>query len=165
MFGTSDGEDAGGGLIDYSDGWIADPSTSLLLDVVTPHQGAYYMESKEPVPEPTDFDSPIPVPFLAVKGMFFIVISTRDSRIPDQWPDRAEKRVEQSLPNWGIGGKTNADYGRMALKSVKIAADANAASVVLPNQPAVASMTNSAVTLHQNVEVIIRDFNSGLLEN
>lgn len=119
MFGISEGDAGGaGGLIDFSDGWIAAPNGNLVLDVITPHHGDYYMASDDKVETcpPTDFDSPIPNPFLSVKGTFFIVLSKRDRRLPDEWLDRAEQLLEQSLGEWGIGGKTNADYGRMKLQ-------------------------------------------------
>jgi CRISPR-associated protein Cmr6 len=118
MFGTSVGELSGGGLIDFSDGWIASPKGSLVPDVMTPHHGDYYMASDDEVDQcpPTDFDNPVPVTFLSAKGTFFIAISKRDRRLPDEWVDRAEELVKRSLQEWGIGGKTSADYGRMEFR-------------------------------------------------
>lgn len=119
MFGCTDGDEPVGGLIDFSDGWIVDPTDSLILDVMTPHHGDYYMADKnvKPFPEPTDFDSPIPVPFLAVKGKFLIALSKRDKQLPEGWLQRAAELVTTSLEEWGIGGKTNADYGRLRIPS------------------------------------------------
>ncbi len=120
MFGTTEGDDAGCGLIDFLDGCIADASHGLLIDMMKPHHGSYYMtpdDGHKPVPEPTDFDSPVPVPFLSVKGTFLIAIAKRDKRLPDNCLEQASLLVTQSLAEWGIGGKTNADYGRLKLES------------------------------------------------
>lgn len=132
LFGSAEGDEAGGGLVDFSDGWIADTGDCLLKDVMTPHHGDYYMEPVEStaVPEPTDFDSPIPVPFLVVKGTFAIALSKRDSQLPDQWLDLAQELVVQSLLNWGIGGKTNADYGRLRCQNVEVINSRNDSSAV-----------------------------------
>lgn len=118
LFGTTDE----GGLIEFSDGWL-DPACltkdCLLLDVMTPHHGDYYMAKDDTVPEPTDFDSPIPVPYLAVQGKFQIAIRARswhESQAELQpYVNAARTLVTESLQHWGIGGKTNAGYGRLVL--------------------------------------------------
>jgi len=111
VFGTTDE----GGLIDFLDGWITDTSLKncLVDDVMTPHHSAYYMADDDNVCEPTDFDSPIPVPFLAVRGAFHIAICKRDPRLPDQWLDTSQQLLILALAEFGIGGKTNAGYGRL----------------------------------------------------
>ncbi len=113
LFGTSDE----GGLVDFLDGWIAQSSLEdcLIDDVMTPHHGDYYMAKEDQVREPTDFDSPIPVPFLAVKGHFLVAICKRDPRLTDPWIETAAELLAKGLAHFGIGGKTNAGYGRLTL--------------------------------------------------
>lgn len=111
LFGTSDE----GGLVEFLDGWIAQSCLDDCLadDVMTPHHGGYYMASEDNVREPTDFDNPVPVPFLAVKGQFLAAICRRDPRLPEAWLDTAAELLIEALAHFGIGGKTNAGYGRM----------------------------------------------------
>jgi len=116
MFGTQDE----GGLIEFSNGWITDTSLKncLIDEVMTPHHGDYYMAKDADVREPTDFDSPVPVPFLAVRAAFFVAVDKRDERVPDTWLVTAMQLLKLALQEYGIGGKTNAGYGRMTTTTV-----------------------------------------------
>jgi CRISPR-associated protein Cmr6 len=77
LFGTT--EDSG--HIIFHDAWMTPesltaPNQGLVLDVMTPHHGGYYMaDSKEDSTAPTDCDSPKPVTFLSVAGTFHIAVS------------------------------------------------------------------------------------------
>ncbi len=111
IFGATDE----GGLIEFLDGWLTDTSLKncLVDDVMTPHHGDYYMADEQDVREPTDFDTPVPVPFLAVRGAFQVALCKRDPRLPGEWLDTAEELLIRALSEFGIGGKTNAGYGRL----------------------------------------------------
>jgi len=109
LFGTQDE----GGLMTFHDAWITPGSLTKALvdDVITPHHSEYYSGKQE---EPTDFDSPIPIPFLSVSGTFLVALSADRSRPnPDKWLDLAFTLVTQSLREWGVGGKTSSGYGRL----------------------------------------------------
>lgn len=112
IFGTT--EDSG--HIIFHDAWITPESLvgSLQPDVMTPHHGDYYSDAKGLTP-PTDFDDPNPVTFLSVVGTFNVAVSC-DVPGPDgdEWAERVFGLLSDALREWGIGGKTNAGYGRLA---------------------------------------------------
>ena len=110
LFGTTDES----GCIVFHDGWFVPDSESepLKLDVMTPHHPKW-LDGSEP---PTDFDSPIPVPFLSVAGRFHVAVSwygpASDKAV--SWRGMAMTCLRDALFNWGIGGKTTSGYGRLA---------------------------------------------------
>ena len=108
IFGTTDDS----GHIIFHDAWIT-PETlteSLQPDVMTPHHGDYYSGNGAP----TDFDDPNPVTFLSVVGTFHIAVSCD---VPGdegkKWAQLVFDMLSEALREWGIGGKTNAGYGRL----------------------------------------------------
>ena len=109
LFGSTDES----GCIVFHDGWLKADSEKepLKLDVMTPHHPKWLDGS---VP-PTDFDSPIPVPFLSVVGTFQIAVSWHGppSDHSQQWTQLAYDLVAEALSKWGIGGKTTSGYGRL----------------------------------------------------
>ena len=111
IFGTP--EDSG--HIIFHDAWIT-PETmtkSLQPDVMTPHHGDYYSGESGSTP-PTDFDDPKPVTFLSVVGNFHVVISCDVPGTEGQnWANLVFEMLSDALNDWGIGGKTNAGYGRL----------------------------------------------------
>jgi CRISPR-associated protein Cmr6 len=114
LFGT----DEESGHITFYDAWILPDSLGpekggLVLDVMTPHHTAYY-SARVASAAPTDFDDPNPVSFLSAAGRFRVVV-TCDVRSEegDRWAKLALLLVEEALAHWGIGGKTNAGYGRL----------------------------------------------------
>lgn len=119
--GQDDSSDGGGqgasaGFITFHDALIEEKEMgeSLCMDVMTPHHAGYYSGKSE---KPTDFDDPVPVPYLSVKGSFFCVLSCEDASEEGQkWLDLAKKILVGALENWGIGGKTSSGYGRMKIK-------------------------------------------------
>ncbi|MCA9066852.1 MAG: type III-B CRISPR module RAMP protein Cmr6 [Planctomycetaceae bacterium] len=129
MFGMSDA----GGLVTFLDAWIA-PSAAkdcIVLDVMTPHHGEYYGGRAR---NPTDFDRPIPVPWVSVKGAFNAAIIVNDSRLPKSWLDTAGILLTSALREYGVGAKTNAGYGRLSAEpqSIHVAeADQSAESTVV----------------------------------
>ena len=111
LFGTQDSA----GFIVFEDAWMQPASLSeanrgLVIDVMTPHHAAYYMKEKAP----TEFESPIPVPFLSVAGTFLLAVTCADKSGEGQvWARKALDLASEALKEWGIGGKTNAGYGRL----------------------------------------------------
>lgn len=99
--------------ITFWDAWY-DPGSvdgrPLKRDVITVHHPHYYNHRGQDSSWPTDFDDPNPVPFLVVrpKARFLYVIGG-----PGQgWAASAGKLLRWGLENQGVGGKTNAGYGR-----------------------------------------------------
>lgn len=109
LFGTTDDS----GAIVFHDAMIL-PQTlegSLALDIMTVHHGPYYDSGKK---APTDCDDPTPIAFLSVQGQFRLALQcTVDSEEGKRWEKLAMTLLLESLSDWGIGGKTNAGYGRM----------------------------------------------------
>lgn len=110
LFGTTDD----GGCVIFHDAWFVPDSEKepLKLDVITPHHPKW-LDGEEP---PTDFDSPIPVPFLSVAGRFHVAVSWRGPQDDEgRWKwffDRAAECLRDALFHWGVGGKTTSGYGR-----------------------------------------------------
>lgn len=108
LFGATDES----GCIVFHDAWFIPNSEKepLQLDVITPHHPRWLDGSVAP----TDFDSPNPVPFLAIKGQFLVAVSWHGpaSEHAAAWRDKALECLRQALFQWGIGGKTSSGYGR-----------------------------------------------------
>lgn len=113
------------GAVSFWDAWIA-PGTArpLQQDIITVHHQAYYQGQAAP----TDFDDPNPVPFLSVPaGTTFFVALTCDEVTPGQaptahqtaWTRLAAELLLDGLVNLGVGGKTNAGYGRFARAAIQ----------------------------------------------
>ena len=115
LFGVT--EDAG--HIVFHDAWIlpdslSGPTRGLVMDVMTPHHGDYYMAQPETAPAPTDFDDPNPVTFLSVAGDFRVVVACDSATdAAGKWAKLAMQLVTEALAHWGVGGKTNSGYGRL----------------------------------------------------
>ncbi len=110
IFGTT--EDSG--HIIFHDAWIEPKSLvdSLKPDVMTPHHGDYYSTNGKVAP--SDYDDPNPVTFLSITGRFRIAVSCDVAgEDGEKWADFAFNLLANALRDWGIGGKTNAGYGRM----------------------------------------------------
>lgn len=109
LFGKTDDS----GCIVFHDAWYVPGSEKepLKLDVMTPHHSRWNkVENPEP---PTDFDSPIPVPFLSVAGKFLISVAWHGPEHKDSiaWTKLAMDILRNALFNWGVGGKTSSGYG------------------------------------------------------
>jgi CRISPR type III-B/RAMP module RAMP protein Cmr6 len=127
IFGTTDDS----GHIIFHDAWIT-PETlvkSLQPDVMTPHHGDYYSDESGNIP-PTDFDDPNPVTFLSVVGTFHIAVSCDVPGTEGQkWAKLAFDLLTEALMEWGIGGKTNAGYGRLVSENPDEISDQSSANV------------------------------------
>jgi len=141
LFGTTDES----GCIIFHDGWLTPDSPSpLKLDVMTPHHPKW-LDGSEP---PTDFDSPIPVPFLSVAGRFHVAVSwygpASDKAV--SWRDMAMTCLRDALFNWGIGGKTTSGYGvfdeeKWKAEEAKRQEEAEKKRVVAEKEAALAAMS------------------------
>jgi CRISPR-associated protein Cmr6 len=112
LFGSTDDS----GCITFHDAWYAPSSSNpFMLDVMTPHHPQWNVVSNPAAP--TDFDSPIPVPFLSVTGAFHVAVSWRGpaSDKARNWTELTLSLLCDALRDWGIGGKTTSGYGRLAL--------------------------------------------------
>ena len=127
IFGTT--EDSG--HIIFYDAWIEPESLvdSLKPDVMTPHHGDYYSKNGEVAP--TDCDDPNPIKFLSIVGRFRVVVSCDVAGVDgEKWADFAFNLLSVALRDWGIGGKTNAGYGRLALDNQDERSAQSSASMV-----------------------------------
>lgn len=110
IFGTT----RDSGHIIFYDAWITPESLadSLKQDVMTPHHSDYYSKKNEAAP--TDFDDPKPISFLSITGNFYVAVSCDViNEAGEKWTKLAFKMLTEALRDWGIGGKTNAGYGRL----------------------------------------------------
>lgn len=133
LFGATD--DAG--HLVFHDAWLVPESLpgALQLDVMTPHHPDYYgADPKDEKEAPTDVDDPNPVAFLSVKGEFLVAVSCDvEGEEAKKWAALGMDLLKQALAEWGIGGKTNAGYGRLEL-------------VVQNDAPAASAPTNSSTS-------------------
>lgn len=110
LFGATDES----GYVIFHDAWLVPDSDKepLKLDVMTPHHSGWN-DIKNPEP-PTDFDSPVPVPFLSVTGTFCVAVSWHGPAHNQalNWTELALALLRDALFDWGVGGKTSSGYGR-----------------------------------------------------
>jgi len=124
IFGsTAESQDKDSGHIIFHDAWITPESLvgSLQPDVITPHHREYYSDKNGMTP-PTDFDSPKPLTFLSMVGIFHVMVSCdvvgelnrAKNKVEGQlWAELSFNLLTEAIQYWGIGGKTNAGYGRL----------------------------------------------------
>lgn len=105
-----------GGVVFHDAWWMpGDGETKLPihLDVMTVHHQDYY--SSQGQSPPTDMDNPNPVSFASVTGKFLVVVEKSHSNVESGYLEAALCILRVGLARLGIGAKTNAGYGRMAL--------------------------------------------------
>jgi CRISPR-associated protein Cmr6 len=112
LFGATE-NDATQGIATFHDAWL-DPEAEnrpFQLDTITVHHQDYY--SSTGAKAPTDFDEPVPVPFLVVRpGVSFRIVVEMDPAFTDAgWGSFVSGMVTWGFGHLGIGGKTNAGYG------------------------------------------------------
>lgn len=98
------------GILRFYDAWLLPEcvNNAFIDDVMTPHHSDYY-SGKQDIP--SEFDDPVPVKFLTVRGRFEFWLSCE---IQDSgWLEFAFKITEQALRNYGIGGKITTGFGKM----------------------------------------------------
>ena len=112
LFGrlASDLADGSGGAVVFFDA-LPLPDYRLKLDIMNPHHGEYYTGNEWP----TDWQSPTPIPFLAVErgSEFELMLATRTGR----GLDRVGKWLRAALGG-GLGAKISAGYGRFEVLDV-----------------------------------------------
>jgi|GEM_PF-391045 len=84
------------------------------VDIMNPHYPDYYKDAdnKKGV-APTDYQSPLPIPFLTVSGCAFqFIIGVRNAE-DKPLLDKAKEWLEKALTEHGIGAKTAVGYGYM----------------------------------------------------
>jgi CRISPR-associated protein Cmr6 len=105
------GDTGHAGCVVFHDAWWSpepgDAKLPLDLDVMTVHHPDYYRDGET---APADWDEPNPVALLTARGKYLVGLSG-----PDAWVQRAGEWLAAGLEHLGIGAKTQAGYGRMAL--------------------------------------------------
>lgn len=108
VFGPEDDDEKSVGSVIFFD---ALPSTLVQLeaDVMTPHYGEYYQRGLAP----GDWQSPNPIPILAVASKQSFVFSVAPRRISDGEDVAVVMKWLDSALTWtGVGAKTAVGYGR-----------------------------------------------------
>ncbi|HLJ54446.1 MAG TPA: type III-B CRISPR module RAMP protein Cmr6 [Chthonomonadaceae bacterium] len=83
-------------------------------DVITVHHQKYYGSRGAGENWPTDFDNPVPVPFLVVPpGAKFLFAVECPA---PEWRALVWEMLVYALTEFGLGGKTNAGYGRFRVE-------------------------------------------------
>lgn len=104
------GSTAVAGVVTFHDAWWVPEGAKLPLDldVMTVHHADYYTGAGATAP--ADWDEPNPVSFLTARGSYLVALSG-----PEEWIDVARQWLALALARDGVGAKTHAGYGRMAL--------------------------------------------------
>jgi len=110
------GSTANAGIVTFHDAWWIPVGTTLPIhmDIMTVHHPNYYQSPSVGAKDaPSDFDEPVPVPFLSTSGTFLVALEG-----PDDWCKAAFQLLEAGLRELGIGAKTSSGYGRVTLTPV-----------------------------------------------
>ena len=104
------------GTLIFFDALPLAPAT-LTLDVMTPHAGDWYEKGAsqpgKPDTVPADWQSPVPITFLAVKeATFLFTLAARNDASQSQL-DKVMEQLADALTTLGIGAKTALGYGVM----------------------------------------------------
>lgn len=99
-------EDDAGGLIFHDAWWECESQQEgpFVPEIITPHQSEYYRTKGQMAP--SDMESPIPAPQIAVIGSFYFMIEG-----DPEWTMFGAKLLQLGLQSWGIGGKKSSGYG------------------------------------------------------
>jgi CRISPR-associated protein Cmr6 len=101
-------QEAAAGSIVFHEAWPTQ-WPKLLVDIVNNHYSDYY-QGDEP---PGDWQSPVPVYFLAIQPgtAFEFALSKRRAEVPDELLQLAQQWLDGALEQLGCGAKTAAGYG------------------------------------------------------
>ncbi len=104
---------ASAGAVVFHDAWPVD-WPRLIVDIVNNHHPTYYQRGAPP----GDWDSPIPVYFLAVPAgqIFSFAVSPRRSDVPQVQVTLAHEWLAGALLHEGAGAKTATGYGYFRLE-------------------------------------------------
>jgi CRISPR-associated protein Cmr6 len=89
----------------------------LYPDIITVHHQKYYQGTTNAAP--TDWDNPIPVPFLSATGRYLIALAAPELEQSNAWITLAFKILAGALKELGIGAKTSSGYGRMSIVDIQ----------------------------------------------
>ena len=110
LFGSTDPNMETAGAMQIHDAWWV-PSENegpLVREIDTPHHSKYYTGA---APLATDFDDPVPINQVAVRGAFLFAIDYQN--IGKKWASLCMDELSQTLVENGLGGRTfAAGYGR-----------------------------------------------------
>ncbi len=158
LFGATDDS----GVIRFEDAWLHPDSLAprdqgLLADVMTPHHQKWQTDENI---APTDFDSPVPVPFLSVAGRFHLALSWQGPDHPDagKWVGLAFSLLREVVQEWGVGGKTTSGYGRLSDASerpVPLQRESAGSPRTALNPPPSASPRPTSLAPNQKVMAVI----------
>jgi CRISPR-associated protein Cmr6 len=131
------GAGAAAGLVTFHDALYvpgsAEEDQPFATDVLTVHQHAYYEGDGEKRTWPNDHDGPRPVAFLTVRPKARMLLALSG---PPDWTELTEKLLVDALGQWGVGGKTAAGYGRLAIPGQGSASALEEDAVSPPGKPA-----------------------------
>lgn len=104
------------GSLTFFDALPLVPAT-LTLDVMTPHAGDWYEKGAsqpgKPDTVPADWQSPVPITFLAVKeATFLFTLAARNDASQSQL-GKVMEQLDDAMSTLGIGAKTALGYGVM----------------------------------------------------
>ena len=107
--GTGLDMETAGALQIYDAWWVPSGNEGpLVREIDTPHHSKYYTGA---APLATDFDDPVPINQLAVRGAFLFAIDYQN--IGKKWASLCMDELSQTLVENGLGGRTfAAGYGR-----------------------------------------------------
>lgn len=104
------------GTLIFFDALPLTPPT-LTLDVMTPHAGEWYEKGAsqpgKPDTVPADWQSPVPITFLAVKEATFLFTLAGRNNASQSQLDKVMDQLADALAMLGIGAKTALGYGVM----------------------------------------------------
>lgn len=118
LFGDTDAA----GQLQFFDVLPSEP-VKLLVDVMTPHYGEWYVAGGDAATAlavqniPAPWHNPVPIPFLVVQGPLTLramVAPLRGVQKQSLW-DELETLIVEAFSVAGAGAKTASGYGRMAL--------------------------------------------------
>jgi len=104
------GDAENAGYVEFFDAMPLLGNSFLEQDIITVHHKDYYEEKKGS--SPTDWDEPVPIPFLSVTGSFLLALGG-----PTDWVNAAFEILALALQEMGVGAKTSSGYGRMKLSA------------------------------------------------
>jgi len=118
----SDKQDICTGNIIFFDAFPVE-NCQLMAEIITPHVGKWNLEGEEP---PSDWNSPVPIPFLAIKpgAIFQFALAPRNCSLEPaenaKYVKKAFEYLEMALKTIGMGAKTSIGFGRYASHAIGI---------------------------------------------
>ncbi|MBX6354101.1 MAG: type III-B CRISPR module RAMP protein Cmr6 [Thermoflavifilum sp.] len=92
---------------------LARARDTLRVNVITPHQGKYYVDPEHHAPH--GMADPVPVYFLSlydVRFLFMVAPTLPDLPGAREWTNLAMRLLLSAVQHWGVGAKTRSGFGR-----------------------------------------------------